>query len=197
MIRTHSLFLLAIFFIVSPGFVLIREEEQGMQKDDYLAEDAEPPSIDELACIIFDNMQPMNKERIKIDYDESYAAANEILYCIEVFGMNKAEDLPYVLSLFYVESKFDPRAISHTGAKGFGQLVLKYHDHKLTSSGGSWDDISHNIYISFRVMGYRKFEQLPPRQRWLAIYRRYNGSEGAGPIGIHYHKKFKRIIEGL
>lgn len=158
---------------------------------------SEKPSLtDVVADIIYTEMIPINGPRI--DKDTAWRAANEILYLIDVYEMVD-EDLPYVLSLFFCESKFDSLAVNPTsGARGFGQLMLYWHQEKLDECGGDWTDVECNIFVSFRVMAYGEYAHCTPDRRWRNIYEHnYNTGAGTGWIGVYYHDKFKALLEEM
>ena len=159
----------------------------------------EPPTlIDNVADIIFDNMIPQPSWHDRITEEEAYAAANQILYCMDIHGMRTEEDLAYVLSLFYLESKFDPLAENpYSSASGFGQVLAYTHRARLTECGG-WESIECNIYVAFDIMAYQEFAHNTPERRWRNIYRyNYNTGIGTGGYVIRHYPRFSPLVEGI
>ncbi len=171
---------------------------------DYIAQPS-TTLTDIVSDIIYDNMIPDREANGHITEEESYNAANEILYCMSIYGMEE-DDLPYILSLFYSEAKFDPRAQNRYGcgscASGFGQL-MGIHAHKLGCINDHnwngcdlWADIELNIYVSFDIMAYPEYAYNSIDQRWRNIYRyNYNTGPGTGYIGVQYHSMFKEQLD--
>jgi len=161
--------------------------------------------VDIVADVIYENMIPDREANGYITEEEAYLAANEIVYCMDLYEM-KDEDLQYILSLFYCESKFDPRARYYYGcgscASGFGQ-IMGIHAWKFPCEHErswrdciAWKDVEHNIYVAFDIMAYPEYAHIDIDRRWRNIYRyNYNTSPGSGWIGVQYHSMFDNILD--
>lgn len=121
--------------------------------------------------------------------------ANEILYQVSVYEMNQDEDLPYILSLYYQESGFNPLAANPTStARGVGQILMSIHGHKFDSYE-DWKDPAKNIAVSFQILygGYNS--DLKPSQRWSRALRRYCGTSSNANNALRHVPRFKTLLK--
>jgi hypothetical protein len=120
------------------------------------------------------------------EYD-AYAIANEIFYQISVYNMSES-DIPYLLALFYCESRFNPLAANpRSSARGVGQILLSVHGHKFENLD-DWRNPADNIAVAFRIIAGAYDSGLEPTERWRRIYRAYSG--GASHTYLNCVHKF-------
>ena len=154
-------------------------------------------TTEQVADIIYDNHRTINAEQIPLTEEQAYLAANEILYLIGEYEMNIEEDLPYILSLYYQESKFDPLAKNPTSsARGFGQILISMHNHKFDEVEGDWRDIEANIYVSFQILSYDP-DITNPRSRWINALTGYCGSRLAAINTVRHHEHFEDLLNDV
>lgn len=138
-------------------------------------------TVDELAFIV-------RASNTDVSFDDCRSIANEIIYQCEVFGF-RHEDLPYILALYYAESRFDPAAKnSASTASGIGQL-LRMH----WIEGVDPFDIEWNIARSMELMAANYREELSLDSRWRHVNLRYTG--GSSTAGMLYVEQFQDAME--
>jgi hypothetical protein len=209
----------AIVALSAPIGIDVPFDEATADSVSYSESDADPPICtiiklepvrestvsEELAVIIYDNMIPQGSNP-HITEEQAQAAANEILYCIDIYGMNLEEDLPYILSLFYLESRFDPLAENpHSSASGMGQILGMHawkfpgcEDCRSWRCCDGWMDVEQNIYVAFGIMAYDEYAHCSPDSRWRNIYRyNYNTGPGTGWMVTQHHSLFNTQVQEM
>lgn len=172
------------------------------------AEDVSPPPQQDVPVVQEPYQSPLVEhvsqiiytEGNKISEEDAYKAANQIIFMMNEHDMNLEEDLPYILSLFYFESKFDPLAENpYSTASGFGQLLGMHawkfpgcEGHKNWNNCDAWKNVEQNIFESFNIMAYKKYAHQEPHRRWRNIYRFNYHTARFG--GTKYHDKFEELL---
>jgi hypothetical protein len=136
-----------------------------------------------------------DKAKDIISREEAWEIANEIVYQMSVYGMYTAEDMPYVLALFYQESRFNPRvANSSSSARGIGQIMMSLH-HRKFDRYEDWSNISDNIAVAFQLINGGYNGNLPPELRWWQVLRRYCGNESNARNALRHVRMFKELLK--
>ena len=151
------------------------------------------PLVDQLAEVILSHHQTINRQQIELSYEEAREAANEIVYLVDEYDMDRQEDIPRILSLFYQESKFDCRAEnSQSSAKGIGQILMSLHSDKIEQCG-VWQEPACNIFVAFQIFSYNSSIE-DPRTRWINALTGYCGSRSAAISSLRHTPIFQREL---
>jgi hypothetical protein len=150
----------------------------------------------DVADVIYEYHQTINRDNVELTEEQAYLAANQILYLMGEYGMDIDEDLPYILSLYYQESKFDPLARnSQSSARGFGQILTSLHQSKFDALDSDWTDVEANIYVSFQIFAYHP-DITNPYSRWVRALTGYCGSYSAAVNTVRHHSLFEETLNG-
>lgn len=130
-----------------------------------------------------------------ISEEDAYLASNQLLYMMNVYGMTE-RDLPYLLALYYQESRFNPLAANpRSSARGFGQILMSLHRGKFERA--DWRDVEQNIYVSFLILEgpYTRnagVENL--YTRWYNILRCYCGTAQNARNALRHVSTFEELL---
>ena len=141
--------------------------------------------------IVYNLMIPTKEHHLYITPEEAHRISNEIIYWMLEYNI-PLEDLNYVLSLYYSESKFDPLAKnSGSTASGIGQLLFTH-----------WKGIDDPFEIEFNIA--KSFELINATyanstgdeyDRWMTVFLQYCGTRQGARNAMYNYNRFERLIE--
>lgn len=128
----------------------------------------------------------------QLDYGTCVLIANEIVYWVDYYEFNMDQDIPYILALYWQESRFDPEARnSHSTASGIGQLLQMHWE-----DGCDPLDLEWNLKRSFELIFANYRYDLPPNSCWRHyVYPRYCGNSQNSYNVIRHYPEFLELWE--
>lgn len=177
LIKYIKIFIITLITIISfIGIVylnIINEQQHILLENNIIQVNTEYPLVDKIANII-------KRDGINISSKRSTEYAQYILNA----GLKYSVDPTLILSVMFVESRFNHNAYSDSGAIGIMQIIPSYHKEKLVKS--NLLNAKDNIHIGTRIL---KEYDIMSKSTVDALLR-YNGTLGKSP---YYANKVLKV----
>ncbi|MBU1067825.1 lytic transglycosylase domain-containing protein [Patescibacteria group bacterium] len=127
-------------------------------------------------------------------HETARCIANEIVYQMTCYEIDQYENMPYVLAMFYQESRFNPLAANpRSTARGVGQILMSMHGYKFENYE-DWKDPAENIALSFRILMGNYNENLNLDTKWRRAFGAYCGNEASARNVLRHVDRFARLL---